>query len=245
MNNRQENSLLAKDSVAYESSIKGFVGSSIERTSGWKKLRCFPEAEAAGKLIYKRSMEGKNITDNNHNLLDYLSNWSSGAYTGGEMGNSGDYEAGHNFRRLRLVQMLKSAEQEFLKEKSTPNEDDWERFYGGILGFFEAGLKDEHSKNIAAWIPAYVLFYSAAWGWDFVDAFDQQENLSDQQLKFRGLQGAFLSLSDAKRRDLLGKMSVLDETTNVSLEGQGNLISIEFRRAADNLENFRLVQSST
>ena len=61
------------------------------------------------------------------------------------------------------------------------------------------------------------------------------EDLDETDLKFRGLLGAVSDLDEEKKQKLLVRMTTLDKSTDMRLEGDHS-VAFEFRRALQNYE---------
>lgn len=213
----------------------------IERTSeDWKKIEPLEKSDLAGKIIYSRMFEtDSKITDlsSDRHLLDYLADWK-GFLTLNDMGESEDMSVEYVHRRARIIGALKSMEDLWISGRDKqPTEIEWKDFYKKTFSFFDVKLNDEKSDLEALWINTYIVYYSAAWSYKDITAFGERKDITDDELKFRGLVGMVLELDRNKRKNLLNRMEKLDESTNMELLGL-NLISTEMRVAIDNLETF-------
>lgn len=247
---RSEGLLLAKRDPKLMLSVNGHNGTITERQNRWGEMVAFETATEAGKSIANRILNEDDSTkigngQNDRLLLDYLSDYSEGDFLMMKpVGETEDFKASYTHRRARVVGMLKTLEEEYIKVNGQPHDEKgWQTYYEKVFGFFDNKLSDEKSNSEAVWLKTYAVYYLTAWNYDFIDAFEKPEESNPQTEKFRGLVGTVLQLDKEKRTKLLERMHKLDKSTGMSLE-DGDSISIEFRRAVDNLETYRSLRES-
>lgn len=242
---RLESGLLLKGDPKLMVAVNGHNGTLEDRQKNWVEITPFEMAIKIGKVVAER-ISGEDGTNKisgsrvDQPLLDYLADYGEGSYLSMQpVGETEDFKAAYTHRRPRIVGMLKTAEEEYINANGQPqNEKDWQKYYERLFGFFDTKLVDEKSNSEAIWLKTYMVYYTVAWNYDFIEAFEKPEDANPQADKFRGLAGAVLSLDKEKRSKLLDRMSKLDKSTKMSLE-DGYSISIEFRRAVGNLETYR------
>lgn len=244
---RSESGLLAKRDPKLMVAVNGHNGPLEGKQKSWQEITPFETAVKAGQVIAKRilSEDSSNkigASQADRSLIDYLSDYGEGSYLSMQsMGETEDFKAAYTHRRPRIIGMLKTAEEEFIKTNGQPqNESDWQNYYEKLFGFFDTKLIDEKSNSEAIWVKTYLVYYLTAWNYGFIDAFEKPNESSPQENKFRGLVGFVLSMDKEKKSGLLDRMSKLDKSTKMSLEG-GRSITFELRRAVGNLETYKII----